>query len=183
MSEYEAEFARLAKYAPALVVDEVSRARRFEEGLRNEIKRHVAAFELNNYKMVLEKVLVVERRLIVDDGKKDLETKKRPEPVDGFNETGSSRKFKNQGNGGNANRGSSGNKLSCPRCGRNHLDKDCRWNTGACFSCGEMGHKVFDCPKRDPNRNKDKDNATKGTLTSLLGPNYGRVYQHQPKQD
>ncbi|XP_074360614.1 uncharacterized protein LOC141700827 [Apium graveolens] len=61
VSEYEAEFARLAKYMPTLVAGEISRARRFEEGLRNEIKRHVAAFELNSYKMVLNKALIVER--------------------------------------------------------------------------------------------------------------------------
>ena len=124
--------------------------------------------------MVLNKALVVERGLIVDDGKKDLETKKRPEPVNGFNETGPSRKFNNRANGGNGNRRSSGNKLSCSRCGRNHLDKDCRWNTGACFSCGETGHKVAECPKRDTSR--DKDNNNKGTLAAL-GPNYGRLFK------
>ncbi|XP_074336703.1 uncharacterized protein LOC141673873 [Apium graveolens] len=31
VSKYEAEFARLAKYVPTLVADEISRARRFEE--------------------------------------------------------------------------------------------------------------------------------------------------------
>lgn len=69
---------------PALVVDEVSRARRFKEGLRREIKRHVAAFELNSYRMVLNKALVVERGLMMDDGKKDFETKKRDKPVSGI---------------------------------------------------------------------------------------------------
>ena len=171
VSEYEAEFARLAKYAPALVVDEVSRARRFEEGLRSEIKRHVAAFELNSYKMVLNKALVVERGLMVEDEKKDSEPKKRAEPTNGFNENGPAKKFNNRGN---FNRRDSGARLSCSRCGRNHLDKDCRWNTGACFSCGETGHKVAECPKRDTSR--DKDNKNKGTLAAL-GPNYGRVFK------
>lgn len=53
--------------------------------------------------------------------------------------------------------------------------------TGACFSCGEMGHRVGEGPKRDLTR--DKNDAVKGTLATLLGPNYGRVYQHQPKHD
>ena len=67
----------------------------------------MAAFELNNYKMVLNKALVVERGLVIDDGKKDLETKKTDEPMKGFNETGPLGKFNNRGNGGNANRRSS----------------------------------------------------------------------------
>ncbi|XP_074360595.1 uncharacterized protein LOC141700813 [Apium graveolens] len=54
-------------YVPTLVAGEISRARRFEEGLRNEIKRHVAAFELNSYKMVLNKALIVERGLVGDE--------------------------------------------------------------------------------------------------------------------
>ena len=115
------------------------------KGLRSEIKRRVAAFELNSYKMVLNKGLVVERGLIIDDGKKDRKTKKMAEPLNRFNETGASRKFNIRGNGGNVNRASSGNKLSCSRSRRNHLDKDCRWNTGACFSCGEIGYKVSEC--------------------------------------
>ena len=49
---------------------------------------------------------------MVNGGKKDPETKKRLEPVSGFNESGPSRKFNNRDNDGNAYQGSSGNKLS-----------------------------------------------------------------------
>ncbi|XP_074373043.1 uncharacterized protein LOC141713501 [Apium graveolens] len=37
VSKYKAEFAKLSKYAPTLVADEVNRARRLEEGLRADI--------------------------------------------------------------------------------------------------------------------------------------------------
>ena len=179
--EYEAEFVRLSKYAPTLVADEISRPRRLEEGLGENIRHVVANFELTTYEQVLNKALVVERGMVEALKKKDEETKKRSEPSGGFNGTGSSKKFNNRGTGGNANKGNQGGKLQCSRCGRNHLDKDCRWNTGACFSCGEMGHRVAECPKRDPTR--DKDNGNKATLAALLGPNYGRVYQHEPKEN
>ena len=181
VAEYEAEFAKLSKYAPTLVSDEASRARRLEEGFRADIRHAVANFELDTYEQVLNKALVVERGLVDAKKKKDEDGKKRNEPASGFNDNGSAKKFGNRGFGGNANKGTQGNKLQCSRCGRNHLDKDCRWNTGACFSCGEMGHRVAECPKRDPT--KDKNDASKGTLATLLGPTYGRVYQHQPKQD
>ncbi|XP_074347317.1 uncharacterized protein LOC141686162 [Apium graveolens] len=61
--QYEAEFAKLAKYASTLVVDESSRARRLEEGLRSEIRNSVASFELQTYEAVLNKALVIERGL------------------------------------------------------------------------------------------------------------------------
>ncbi|XP_074324251.1 uncharacterized protein LOC141661167 [Apium graveolens] len=44
--QYEAEFAKLTKYASTLVADESSRARRLEEGLRSDIGNSVASFEL-----------------------------------------------------------------------------------------------------------------------------------------
>ncbi|XP_074346988.1 uncharacterized protein LOC141685803 [Apium graveolens] len=171
VSEYESEFARLAKYPLFLVADEVSRARRFEEGLQSEIRRHVSALELSTHQMVLNKALVVERGLMVEDGRKDFESKKRAEPTSGFNENGSSTKFNNRGN---FNRRDSGAKLSCSKCGRNHLHKDRRWNTGACFSYRESGHKIAECPKRETS--KDKGNRNIGTLAAL-GPNYGRLFK------
>nr|POF02333.1 hypothetical protein CFP56_31228 [Quercus suber] len=36
----------------------------------------------------------------------------------------------------------------CSRCGRPHADKDCHWNTRACFSCGQRGHRIAMCPQR-----------------------------------
>lgn len=52
---------------------------------------------------------------------------------------------------------------------RNHSEKECRWNTGGCFRCGETGHKIVECPKMEK-----KDTTNKGTLAAL---NYGRVYK------
>lgn len=45
MAEYEAEFAKLSMFAPNLVADEESHARKFEDGLKPEIKKAVVLFE------------------------------------------------------------------------------------------------------------------------------------------
>ena len=34
VAQYEAEFSKIANFAPTMVVDEVTKARRFEDGLR-----------------------------------------------------------------------------------------------------------------------------------------------------
>ena len=34
----------------------------------------------------------------------------------------------------------------CSQCARSHADKDCHWNTRACFSCGQKGHKIVEFP-------------------------------------
>lgn len=62
VAQYEAEFAKLTKYAPTLVVDEVTRARRLKNGLRADIRHDVTSFELPTYD-VLNKALVIEKDL------------------------------------------------------------------------------------------------------------------------
>ncbi|KAL5578342.1 hypothetical protein UlMin_020041 [Ulmus minor] len=66
VAEYEASFARLAKFAPDLVATEESRARRFEEGLRASIRQAVIPFEIVSYSGVVNKALLVERAQCLD---------------------------------------------------------------------------------------------------------------------
>ncbi|KAL5553941.1 hypothetical protein UlMin_041342 [Ulmus minor] len=66
IAEYEASFARLAKFAPDLVATEESRARRFEEGLRASIKQAVTPFKIITYSGVVNKALLVERAQHLD---------------------------------------------------------------------------------------------------------------------
>ncbi|KAL2480176.1 CCHC-type domain-containing protein [Abeliophyllum distichum] len=66
ITKYEAEFARLAKFAPDLVATEERRARHFEKGLRSRIKKVVILFELTTYREVVSKSLLMKRARLLD---------------------------------------------------------------------------------------------------------------------
>ncbi|RWR79865.1 RNA-binding protein 1-like protein [Cinnamomum micranthum f. kanehirae] len=38
--------------------------------------------------------------------------------------------------------------ILCNRCGKHHETSKCHWKSGACFQCGEIGHRVKDCPQK-----------------------------------
>ncbi|XP_074347382.1 uncharacterized protein LOC141686233 [Apium graveolens] len=136
--EYEAEFAKLAKYASTLT-----------------------------YEVVLNKALVIERGLEESEKASDSWNKRR------FTQTGGqsfqwgplkkSHVYDNIGGQGDRER--------CTRCGKNHPDKVCRWNTGACFHCGEVGHKILNFPHNPPPPpRKEVDNKMgKGRVFQLTG--------------
>ena len=35
--------------------------------------------------------------------------------------------------------------IVCPTCGKRHGNVLCYRETGACFSCGKVGHMIWDC--------------------------------------
>ena len=39
-----------------------------------------------------------------------------------------------------------GGKPTCDRCMGPHTVHDCKWKTGACFTCGQTIHQVSQCP-------------------------------------
>ncbi|XP_037446316.1 uncharacterized protein LOC119316015 [Triticum dicoccoides] len=61
VGEYEIEFSRLARFALEFVQTDGSKARRFESGLRQPLKRRVEAFELNTFRDVVNKAQLLEK--------------------------------------------------------------------------------------------------------------------------
>ncbi|GFY95312.1 hypothetical protein Acr_10g0006970 [Actinidia rufa] len=75
IAEYEAAFTNLAEYAPHLVTTDEMRARRFEDGLRYEIKRVIRPLVLPTYADVLDRAIIVEQDEM--EKKKYFDNKKR----------------------------------------------------------------------------------------------------------
>ena len=165
VSEYEAEFAKLAKYAPTLVADESSRARRLEEGLRSDIRNSVASFELQTYEAVLNKALVIKRGLVESDKATDNWNRKRFAPSGGQSSERAPYKKPHVYD----RLGGQEDRVKCSRCGKNHPEKDCRWNTGACFHCRERGYRILECPHNPPPRKEANKKTNNGHVFQLMG--------------
>ena len=70
VAEYERKFTELAKYALAIVTEEADKCKRFEEGLRGEIRTSVtASAEWVDFTKLVEAAMRVEKSLT--EGKTD----------------------------------------------------------------------------------------------------------------
>ncbi|KAL5570732.1 hypothetical protein UlMin_020329 [Ulmus minor] len=158
VAEYEASFARLAKFAPDLVATEESRARRFEEGLSASIRQAVILFEIVTYSGVVNKALLVERPQRLDSD----QNKNRPggQKSSGGNSKqtfwkGNDRKRNYRGRNDNPNQQGKQPKRTCQKCGKEHLGECCK-GTDGCFKCGKPGHFARDCKGSSYNNNDQK---------------------------
>ncbi|XP_044405708.1 uncharacterized protein [Triticum aestivum] len=73
VGEYEIEFSRLARFALEFVQTDGSKARRFESGLRQPLKRRVEAFELNTFRDVVNKAQLLEKGFQEEKGDADFD--------------------------------------------------------------------------------------------------------------
>ena len=63
VDEYAAEFLRLSRFAPYMVTNEETRARRFQQGLRMQIQMFLIPQQLKTYSQVLTITREVEQEL------------------------------------------------------------------------------------------------------------------------
>ncbi|GFS37976.1 hypothetical protein Acr_00g0054980 [Actinidia rufa] len=135
--------------------DEQKVARRFEAGLRWNIKNKVEILRLPTHQEVLHAALIAEESL------KEMSQfrENRKKRIGGNMNRGQGSKRQSSGSSsGNssaqqrkiASQGSSGfNELpTCPICQKKHRG-ECRMGTRACYGCGQEGHQIRDCPMRN----------------------------------
>jgi len=148
VDDYAAEFTRLSRFAPALVADEATRARRFKMGLDFSILENVVSLRLSTFGEVLiaarEQEIVQKRRKAVQRSSQTGNVssgKPSGGPIRKPAQTSTARTQPYQTAPVTKN-------LVCDHCSKpGHLRKDCRILHGWCLRCGSKDHRVRDCPQ------------------------------------
>ncbi|XP_077239760.1 uncharacterized protein LOC143880673 [Tasmannia lanceolata] len=174
VDEYEAEFDRLARHVPTMVPDENAKRNKFEHGLAMYIRKGIAGSnapetytELVDRAKKLEAVHAEDRELTQANQKKrgrdnDFRGGQTSKGLAPYQPSGKHQSFQ-ESSGRSINFGNKKNQdnhqiksepsktlaIRCERCGKNHPTETCRWTLGACFKCGEIGHKITECPMMD----------------------------------
>ncbi|GFZ20838.1 hypothetical protein Acr_28g0015430 [Actinidia rufa] len=148
VQNYEGSFTNLAEYAPHLVATDGMRARRFEDGLRHEIRRAIRPLVLPTYADVLDRANIVEQDEI--ERKKYFDSKRRQNF--GFEGTSGQKKKKPEMKSMNFENNPKGQVQVCQKCGTYHWgvcwkDKIEVRNEIRCFYCNEVGHIKRNCPR------------------------------------
>ncbi|GFS44716.1 hypothetical protein Acr_00g0091660 [Actinidia rufa] len=146
IADYEGSFSNLAEYAPHLVATDEMRARRFEDGLRHEIKRVIRPLVLPTYAEVLDRAIIVEQDEI--ERKKYFDSKRRQNF--GTEGTSGQKKQKPEMKSRNFGNNPKGQVQVCQKCGRYHWgvcwkDRIEVRNEIRCFHCNEVGHIKRNC--------------------------------------
>ncbi|XP_062013812.1 uncharacterized protein LOC133730194 [Rosa rugosa] len=64
IADYQAKFEELMRFAPNMILDEYTKAKRFEDGLKPMIREKVAILKLNRYADVVERALIAEQSVL-----------------------------------------------------------------------------------------------------------------------
>ena len=147
VSEYARKFLELGRHAPETLLDEGRKARKFQWGLRPEIRQHLLVMELETYSAVLAKAQIIERSF---DTRPQLAGSSRPSaplrrpaptmPVQPSKRPRPAVQAPPQAMG--AARG----KI-CQYCGRDHGDRPCYRLNNTCRICGSAQHYARECPR------------------------------------
>lgn len=142
VSDYEIEFSRLARFAPAFVQTDSSKARRFESGLCQPLKRRVEAFELNSFREVVNKAQLLEKGYH-DEVEEVQQKSKKPK----FNMHQHEEDFQEEVRFSmSTGQVSNAREIPCPICNGDHPPHFCPYRWGRCYKCGQAGHTQNRCP-------------------------------------
>ena len=121
----------------------------FEQGLRGEVKQIIAGYTYDNFQEMYQKVVKIAR--IMNETKTENREKEQVKRKFGPGGSNSQRNkdFRRFKLGMKQDKGKQTTqwkpRKTCDQCARLDLGP-CRNFTGPCFGCGDMGHKVANCP-------------------------------------
>ena len=168
MAEYEAEFNRLMKFSPAgIKQDEETKVQKFRDGLNLELQLDTQNLEAVTLRDIVNKAKATKevrnKVKVQDDAQKNVLGKrsygsyepkkfkvgsgsgsyKRP----AFEKTSVSGQDQTQVQSSASatsivDKPGVSAKTICERCKGPHPLSECKWKVGACFSCGQVGHRV-----------------------------------------
>ncbi|XP_028074778.1 glycine-rich RNA-binding protein RZ1C-like [Camellia sinensis] len=135
-----------------MVNNKYRKARKFESGLRGPIQDRVNMLNMPTYARVLDKAILAEANL--SRSQSSGENQRKRQDYDNRQAPSDVNKKVNVDNSSNSNQ-ESGTRPTYTSCGKQHFGA-CYWVSGACFECGEMGHRIKDCPKVKAKDDKKK---------------------------
>ncbi|XP_075497112.1 uncharacterized protein LOC142534091 [Primulina tabacum] len=147
--EYTSRFNDLGTYVPTIMSDETLKMHRFKKGLNSRIQSALAVFKPNSFADLMGTVMSAE----TDIKRWEEENKDKRPMVNQPTQNGP--KFKKPNYSGGPSQRSSGNTGNregkwCDNCKQYHTG-ECYRKTGACFKCGQVGHRIKEYPE-----NKEK---------------------------
>ncbi|XP_028123196.1 uncharacterized protein LOC114320265, partial [Camellia sinensis] len=162
-----------------MVDDDYRKARKFESGLRGPIQDRVNMLNMPTYAGVLDKAILAEANL--NRYQSSSEGQRKRQNYDNRRVPFSAKKKINVDSSSNSNQEGAAKPL-CTSCGKLHFGV-CRWATGACYECGEIGHRVKDCPKArtdDGKRNGSTSGSVQKNNIGGIQARQGRVFALVP---
>ena len=66
VGKYQAKCEELMRFAPYMIPDEFAKAKKFEEGLRLEVKEKVELFKLKKYAEVVDRALILSSKRVFE---------------------------------------------------------------------------------------------------------------------
>ncbi|XP_028094961.1 uncharacterized protein LOC114294970 [Camellia sinensis] len=142
-SEYEAQFAELARFAPHMADTDYKKARKFEGGLRGAILDRVNMLKLPIHVDVLERAIIAEENIATQNRISEWKGKRQNTQWSKGTTTPPNKK-QNSGTS-NTSIPSQDSIPVCLECGKKHRGT-CHWKSDACFQYGKKGHLIKDCP-------------------------------------